>query len=255
MRTAGSAAGRRRRRCGARWRRRGAGGGGAPEGGAAPGGSVRCAARADHAEAAAWRPDTGGPCGSAAGAWPGKTAAVPGSTRAGSERARGGAALASPWRAAVKFAHAAITYAGRAEGPRGPLVDEAGLEVAGRLLLQALRQLLLDLGARPSRAASTPRGDLVDLDQVEAGLALERPDELAGGSGEDLRVERRLALALGDALRAGRRCSWWPGRSSTSRDLLPVRRGVVLLQQSLRLLDLGLVLVEDLAHVALVSGW
>src|SRR5204862_328448 len=90
--------------------------------------------------------------------------------------------------------------AGRTERARGPLLHEIGLEGLELLLLRGALQLLLDLGLDPRERLGARRVHRLHLDQVPAALALERADELTLRRREDLLVERRLALPLGDAL-------------------------------------------------------
>src|SRR5581483_3764362 len=112
------------------------------------------------------------------------------------------------------------------------------------------RKLLLDLTLDLRQRLGAGRVIGLDLDQVPAALALERPDELLYRRREELFVERRLALALGhplpkaaDVLRRG------VGRVLL-RHLLPGGVARVRAESGLRLVHLGLVLVEDQAHVA-----
>src|SRR5262249_60183198 len=87
--------------------------------------------------------------------------------------------------------------AGSAEGLRGPLGDEVGLEVLDDLLLLERSELLLDLALHLRERLGARRMQGLDLDRVEAALSLERTDDLLRRRREHLLLERRLALALG----------------------------------------------------------
>src|SRR5581483_2168080 len=67
---------------------------------------------------------------------------------------------------------------GCAERSLGPLVREVVLEVRRDLLLLQGRKLLLDLTLDLRQRLGAGRVIGLDLDQVPAALALERPDEL-----------------------------------------------------------------------------
>ena len=90
----------------------------------------------------------------------------------------------------------------------------------------------------------------IDLDQVEAGLGLERADKLALGRCEDLLLERRVVLALDDAL----------AEAAVGLGLAPVENSAATFSQfssessassaAFGVGDRRLVLVDDLAYVA-----
>ena len=112
-------------------------------------------------------------------------------------------------------------------------------------------ELLLDRRRTPARAAGCVSGVILrHLDHVVAAIGLERTDDLALGSGEGLRLELRVALALGQPLEQAAAVLGGLVLGVLARDLLPARIGVVGLERLLGLLGLRLRGVEDDPHVA-----